>query len=113
MVNNATNINKTNNHLSYLTIERKMSTAYDIGNEWPGFLRALNNHYTWRGHLAQNNNHKRTFLSIYLDPNSFHANTTENYYVKIRLNIMDESKHILKKSMRYNALCIVSSINSA
>ena len=36
MVNNSTNINKTNNHLSLQTIERKKTMAYGVGNRGPG-----------------------------------------------------------------------------
>jgi hypothetical protein len=37
MVNNFTNINKINNHLSPQTIERKKTTAYDFRNPDPWY----------------------------------------------------------------------------
>ena len=39
MVNNSTNINITNNHLSPLLTEHKQDTKYDVGNLGPVLLR--------------------------------------------------------------------------
>jgi hypothetical protein len=36
IVNNAININKTNNHLSHQIIEHKNTMTYDVGNQGPG-----------------------------------------------------------------------------
>jgi hypothetical protein len=41
MVNNSTNIYKTNNHLSrHITEQTKKTTTYGIGNPGPGFGQA-------------------------------------------------------------------------
>jgi hypothetical protein len=40
MVNNATNINKTQNHISSQPIEHKKTTTYDVGNSGPGLGQA-------------------------------------------------------------------------
>jgi hypothetical protein len=36
MVNNSTDINKKNNHLSHQSTEHKETMTYDIGNPGPG-----------------------------------------------------------------------------
>ena len=42
LVNNFTNINKTNNHPSpQVTEHRQNTTTYDVGNQGPGLGRAL------------------------------------------------------------------------
>jgi len=40
MVNNFTNINKTNNHSSPQLIQHKKTTTYDVRNPGPGFRQA-------------------------------------------------------------------------
>jgi len=40
MVNNFTNINKTNNHLSPSVTEQKETMTYDVGNPGPGLRQA-------------------------------------------------------------------------
>ena len=42
MVNNSTNINKTDNHLSHLTIEHKTTTTYDVGDLGLSWDRHIN-----------------------------------------------------------------------
>ena len=42
MVNNSTNINKTDNHLSHLTIEHKTITTYDVGDLGLAWDRHIN-----------------------------------------------------------------------
>jgi hypothetical protein len=44
MVNNSTNVNKTNNHLSLqITKHKKKTRTYDIGNPDPGLGQAQKN----------------------------------------------------------------------
>ena len=40
MVNNSTDINKQNNHLSHQSIEHKEAKTYDVGNPGPGLGQA-------------------------------------------------------------------------
>jgi hypothetical protein len=42
MVNNSTNLNKTNNHLSHSLTERKKTTAYDIVNLNEKYMKCRN-----------------------------------------------------------------------